>query len=169
MRERGTMAGFFIGKTVLAVAVVGLLGATVSMGASLKRQNSGEELEVVAESISSALKDAGRLPGNVEMERDIPEISRDVEVEVSGSWSGGIQTIVVRLRGETYVEKTFAIGYRVNGGEFTLSASDPASVRVSKFERRLKFSDLIDFVMLISSENFWKNPTLSPELILEVA
>jgi hypothetical protein len=132
VKEQGTLADFVIGKTVLALAVVGLLGAALSLGSSSRAYNRHEELTLVAQSIAGALEDANRIPGKVELVRALPRISRDFDVAVSGTLSAGVQTLVVNVTGGGKVERSLVVGYRVNGGDFVLSASNPRSVRMVK-------------------------------------
>jgi hypothetical protein len=121
-----------IGKTALALAVVGLVGVALSLGSNLRHRACNEELTLVAHSIANALEDVNRFPGEVKLVRQLPRIQQDFKIVVSGTWSGGVETIVVDVTGEVEIQHSFAVACRVNEGNFVLSASNPSSIRVVK-------------------------------------
>jgi hypothetical protein len=132
VRERGTLAGFVVGKTVLALTVIALIGAAVSVSSNVEPNLRKEKLMSVAESITGALKGADRFSGEVELVKRLPRIAGDYEVTVSGFWAGGAETITVRVRGEGVAEHSVVVGHRVNGGQFRFSARAPSVVRAVK-------------------------------------
>jgi hypothetical protein len=159
-----------IGKTALALAVVGLVGVAISLGSDLRHRARDEELMFVAYSIADALEDVNRFPGEVKLLRHLPRIRRDFKIVVSGTWSEGVETIVVDVMGEVEVRHSFAIGCRVNEGNFVLSASNPGTIRVMKNQGEPPVVPdfralLTSFLLKNQMENLGPPP---PELSLEL-
>ncbi len=130
--QSGEITGFFIGKLVVAVAVMALLGSTISLNSTLRRQTDDEGLLLAAQSISDALSCASSLPGDVELSKKLPEMAADFKVTISGSWENGLETLNIRVVGEREVKHSSVVEHRVNGGNFTVSAANPRNIRVIK-------------------------------------
>jgi hypothetical protein len=116
----------------VALAVLSLMGVALASYSSAQRTAEREELEIVADSIIGAIRTADSLPGEVRLERRLPNTEQQFEVEVLGSCSGNFQSVRVRVYAKESVEKTFVSMRRLNGGAFEMKRSMPTMLRLQK-------------------------------------
>lgn len=131
MDDRG-LAGFILCKIGVALAATALIGAVFSMYAGFGRVSGREELERVADTIESAINTLDSLPGEVEMRRNLPELTRQFEVMMTGQRIDEGQIVRVRVIAETEVERLLVLSSEVNGGEFALAVKNPGEIRLTK-------------------------------------
>jgi len=132
LNERGSISIFLVCKVGVALAVLLLMGAALASYSSAQRTAEREELEIVADSIIGAIRTADSLPGEVRLERRLPNTEQQFEVELLGSYTGNFQSIRVRVFAKESVEKTLVLAHRLNGGTFEIRCSAPAMLRLQK-------------------------------------
>ena len=132
MGERGSISTFFVCKIGVALAVLLLMGVALASYSSAQRTAEREELEMVADSIIGAIRTADSLPGEVRLERRLPNTEQQFEVEVLGSQVGNFQSVRVRVYAKESVEKTLVSMRRLNGGAFEMKCNTPTMLRLQK-------------------------------------
>ena len=132
MDERGSLSIFLVCKVGVALAVLSLIGVALVSYSSAQRTAEREELEIVADSIIGAIRTADSLPGEVRLERRLPNTEQQFEVEVLGSYTGNFQSVRVRVYAKESVEKTFVSMRMLNGGAFEMRCSMPTLLRLQK-------------------------------------
>ncbi len=130
MDQRG-MADFLACKIGVALAVLALLGAVLTMSSSLKRTAEREDLAMLADTIAGAIQTVERLPGEAWLRKELPTITQG-EVTIIGERSGGAQVVRITVGSEEHVERTLILTTEVNGGHFTLSHRNPSAIHLSK-------------------------------------
>jgi len=116
----------------VALAVLSLMGVALASYSSAQRTAEREELEIVADSIIGAIRTADSLPGEVRLERRLPNTEQQFEVEVLGSCSGNFQNVRVRVYAKENIEKTLALMHRLNGGAFEMRCNMPTMLHLQK-------------------------------------
>lgn len=134
MNQRGSLTGFLLCKLGVMFAVTALLGAVVIMHSSFERTARREKLEVAIRTVTDALYMIDGMPGEVQIERELPTLEQEFELVVIGT-GGEEQVIRVIADGRENVERAVMLLNRVNGGEFTLRCKNPAEVRLVKDEQ----------------------------------
>ena len=132
MDERGSLSIFLVCKVGVALAVLSLMGAALASYSSAQRTAEREELGIVADSIIDAIRTADSLPGEVKLERRLPNTEQQFEVEVLGSYTGNFQSLRVRVSAKERVEKALVFVRRLNGGAFEMRCSAPTMLRLQK-------------------------------------
>ena len=132
MNQRGLLADFLICKVGVAFAALALLGAVLAMASTTGREAERGELAMTADAIIDAIRAAESLPGEVEIERTLPELLRQVNVTIVGTRGNGSQMIRVLVSFEGQVERALILVTEVNGGEFKLACENPSAIRVRK-------------------------------------
>ena len=132
MNQRGLLADFLICKVGVALAALALLGAVLAMVSTAGRETERGELAVTADTIISAIRAAEGLPGEIEIERTLPALLRQVNVTIIGTRGNGTQMIRVLANSEGQVERALILVTEVNGGEFKLARENPSAIRVRK-------------------------------------
>lgn len=130
MDKRG-MADFLVCKIGVALAVLALLGAVLTMSSSFKRTAEREDLAMLADTIAGAIRMVERLPGEAWLRKELPTPAQG-EVTVIGERSGGAQVLRITVGSEERVERTLILTTEVNGGHFTLSHRSPSAIHLSK-------------------------------------
>lgn len=131
MDERGSISIFLVCKVGVALAVLSLMGVALASYSSAQRTVEREELEMVADSIIGAIRTADSLPGEMVLERRLPNIEQQFEVEVIGSYSN-FQSVRVRMIAKESIEKTSMLMHRLNSGAFEMRCSAPTMLRLQK-------------------------------------
>jgi len=108
------------------------IGIILSMQASVGRLSEREDLTQLADAIAGAIKEIDHLPGEAEMRRDLPTISQQLDVVVTGERDNGAQVLRVHVIADGEVERIIAITNQVNEGEFTLMMKNPSIIRLTK-------------------------------------
>ncbi len=134
MNQRGSLAGFLLCKLGVMFAVTALLGAVIMMHSSFERTARREKLEVAAQTVVDALCMIDGMPGEVQIERELPTLEQEFELAVIGT-GGDEQVIRVIADGRENVECMVMLLNRVNDGEFTLRCKNPVKVRLVKDEQ----------------------------------
>jgi hypothetical protein len=130
--ERG-LVEFLSGKMTLAMASLAIVGLVMSLGSTIQRQGKREDLASVGEAIFHSIETADSLPGEVELNRDLPRISADFRVQVVGRWYGKTQLLELSVEsGDFKTSGVISLKYPVNGGNFEILAENPAKARVVK-------------------------------------
>jgi len=129
--QRGVLADFFVCKIGVALAALALLGAALAMSSSFKRAAEREDLAMVADTIEGVIQTVERLPGEVELRKELPTRTR-AEVTIIGERSGGAQVIRIIVGTQEQVERTLILTTGVNGGDFKLSRESPSAICLSK-------------------------------------
>jgi hypothetical protein len=129
--ERGSISIFLVCKVGVALAVLSLMGVALASYSSAQRTVEREELEMVADSIIGAIRTADSLPGEMVLERRLPNIEQQFEVEVIGSYSN-FQSVRVRMIAKESIEKTSMLMHRLNSGAFEMRCSAPTMLRLQK-------------------------------------
>jgi len=130
--ERGSLSIFLVCKVGVALAVLSLMGAALASYSSAQRTAEREELGIVADSIIDAIRTADSLPGEVKLERRLPNTEQQFEVEVLGSYTGNFQSLRVRVSAKERVEKALVFVRRLNGGAFEMKCNAPTMLRLQK-------------------------------------
>ncbi len=131
MNGKGEISNFLIMKLGLLIAVVTLLGASMTMYNSLHRVTEKEKLKSVPNLIKTSIHEADSLPGEVRLERKIPEVSKPYEIIISGSFKD-YQIIQISIISFENIRKTFLLNRKVNGGKFQIRENNPKKVEISK-------------------------------------
>ena len=134
MNERGLLTSFFVCKIGVALAAFALIGAIFSMRAGLGRLSEREDLTQLADTIAGAVETMDSLPGEAEIQRDLPVIPQQFEVVVVGERGSEVQIIHVYVIAEGEVERVLMLTNQVNGGEFTLAMKNPSVVHLTKVD-----------------------------------
>jgi hypothetical protein len=129
--ERGSLSIFLVCKVGVALAVLSLMGVALASYSSAQRTAEREELEVVADSIICAIRTADSLPGDVLLERKLPNTRQQFGVEVMGSCLN-FQSVRVRVYAKESVEKTLVLIHRLNSGTFEMRRGTPRLLRLRK-------------------------------------
>jgi len=116
----------------VVLAVLSLMGVALTSYSSAQRTAEREELEIVADSIIGAIRTADSLPGEVMLERRLPNTEQQSGVEVLGSYAGNFQSVRVRVYAKENVEKTLVLMRRLNAGTFEMRRSAPTMLRLQK-------------------------------------
>ncbi len=132
MDDRGLLTSFLICKIGVALAALAFLGIILSMQAGVGRLAEREDLTQVADAIAGAIKAIDSLPGEAEMRRDLPAISQQFEVVVTGGRDNGAQVLRVHVIADGEVERVLALTNQVNEGEFTLTMKNPSTIHLTK-------------------------------------
>ena len=132
MNQRGLLADFLMCKVGVAFAALALLGAVLAMVSTAGREAERGELAMTADAIIGAIRAAEGLPGEVEIERALPALLRQVNVTIIGTRGNGSQMIRVLVDSEGQVERALILVTEVNGGEFKLTRENPSAIRVCK-------------------------------------
>jgi len=130
--ERGSLSIFLVCKVGVALVVLSLIGVALASYSSAQRTAEREELEIVADSIIGAIRTADSLPGEVRLERRLPNTHQQFEVEVLGSYTGNFQSVRIRVSANESVEKTLVLMRRLNSGAFEMRRSMPTMLRLQK-------------------------------------
>ncbi len=163
--QLGGITGFFIGKILVAVAVMGLLCSTIALNSTLRRQTSDEELLLAAQAISGGLSCASGLPGEIELSKRLPEIDRDFKVTIVGAWENGLETIEIKVVSDREVKHSLVIECKVNGGDFTVSATNPRNMRLVKNRGTQEFSIFTLPLILLGFASTTNVEEISMELV----
>lgn len=131
MDQRGSLEGFLFSKLGVAFAVIVLFGAVVMMHLSLGRAIQRERLEVIVRTVADELCMIDGMPGEVQIERELPTIGQRFDLVVIGA-VGEKQIIRVIAVGTENVERDVILLNMVNHGEFTLRCKNPVKVRLIK-------------------------------------
>lgn len=131
MDQSGLLADFLLCKIGVALAALALLGAAFGMSSSLKRTAEREDLATLADTIEGTIRMVERLPGEVELRKELPQITR-AEVMIVGERSGEAQVVRIIVGSEGQIERTLILTTEVNGGRFMLSHESPGAIRLSK-------------------------------------
>lgn len=132
MNERGLLASFLVCKVGVALAALAFIGAALSMYASIERLAEREDLAQLADVIASAIETADSMPGEAELQRDLPMTTQQFEVIVVGERGSGLQVIRIRVIAEDEVERVLILANQVNGGEFTFTNKNPREIHIRK-------------------------------------
>ncbi|HID60786.1 MAG TPA: hypothetical protein EYP46_02870 [Hadesarchaea archaeon] len=132
MNDHGLLASFFLCKIGVALAALVFLGMALSMHASLGRLAEQEDLTQLADAIADTIGAADSLPGEAELQRNLPAVLQQFEVVVTGERSIGVQVVRVHVIAEDEVERVFMLTNQVNGGYFTLTAENPREIHLRK-------------------------------------
>jgi hypothetical protein len=116
----------------VALAVLLLIGVALASYSSAQRTAEREELKIVADSIIGAIRTAESLPGEVRLERRLPNTEQQFEVEVLGSYTENFQSVRVRVSAKERVEKTLMLMRKLNSGTFEMRCSAPTMLRLQK-------------------------------------
>jgi hypothetical protein len=130
--DRGLLTSFLICKIGVALAALAFLGIILSMQAGVGRLTEREDLAQVADAIGGAIKAIDSLPGEAEMRRDLPAISQQFEMIVTGERDNGVQVLRVHVIADGEVERVLALTNQVNEGEFTLAMKNPSIIHLKK-------------------------------------
>jgi len=130
--QRGLLTDFLVCKIGIALAALTLLGAVLTMSSGFKRATEREDLAMLADTISWAIRAAERMPGEVELRKVLPALAQQTEVVIIGEFSDGIQVIHIVVGSGERVERTLMLDHEANGGEFSLSHKNPSVIRLSK-------------------------------------
>jgi hypothetical protein len=112
--------------------VLSLMSVALVSYSSAQRTAEREELEIVADSIVGAIQTADSLPGEVRLERSLPNTEQQFEVEVLGSYTGNFQSVRVRVFAKENIEKTLMLMRKLNGGTFEMRCNAPTMLRLQK-------------------------------------
>jgi hypothetical protein len=129
--QRGVLADFLVCKIGVAIAALALLGAALAMSSSFEHTAEREDLAMLADVIVSAIQTVERLPGEVELRKELPTRAQG-EVTIIGERSGEAQVIRIIVGAQKQVERTLILTSTVNGGDFTLSRESPSTIHLSK-------------------------------------
>ncbi len=131
MNEKGSISNFLILKLGVLIAVVTLLGASITTYNAFQRTTQREKLKSITNFITDAIREADSLPGEVRLERKIPDIGKPYEIIISGSFKK-YQVVHITIISLENIEKTFLLNKKINGGKFQIREKNPLKVRVSK-------------------------------------
>jgi hypothetical protein len=134
MEKAGTLTGFLFCKIGMALAAIAFIGFALSLNSAITRFASREDLELVAETITSAIEKMDGCPAEAELYRELPQLNQTFEVIITGEKSGGVQEISVRVISGAVVDRSLTTGSTVNNGYFRLSMKDPRGIIVRKME-----------------------------------
>ncbi len=131
MNEKGELSNFLIMKLGLLIAVATLLVASITMYDAFQRTSQREKLKSVPTFVKTSIHETSSLPGEVHLERKIPEVSKPYEIIISGSFNE-YQIIQVIILGSENLKKTFLLNKKVNGGKFRIGENNPKKIKLSK-------------------------------------
>lgn len=132
MDDSGLLTSFLVCKIGVALAALAFLGIILSMQASVGRLAEREDLTQVADAIAGAIKAIDSLPDEAEIQRNLPAISQQFEVVMTGKRSSGMQVLRVHVIADGEVERVLALTNQVNEGEFTLTMKNPSTIHLTK-------------------------------------
>lgn len=133
MKEKGALTNFLIMKLGVLIAVIILLGASITMYDSLKHNNQREKLKESSKFVIKTIHEAECLPGKVQLDRKLPEISESYEIIISG-FIKDCQIVQVSIVGSENLSKTTLLNKKVNGGKFNIREKNPEKIKISKNE-----------------------------------
>ena len=134
MDQQGSLAGFLLSKLGMAFAVIVLLGSVFMMHLSFERATQREKLEVIARTVADELCMIDGMPGEAQIERELPVLEQRFELVIIGVAGEG-QIIRVIAVGTENVECDVALLNQVNRGGFVLRCENPVKVRLIKNEQ----------------------------------
>jgi hypothetical protein len=132
MNQRGTI-DFLICKVGVALVVVLLVAAVLGMAGSFSRVATRNELGVIADQIRHTLRIIDGMPGEVQLERELPSVEQMFGITIVGTLSDGTQIIRIAVGGR--IERVIMLTNKVNNGEFELSRHSPTAIRLTKTDQ----------------------------------
>lgn len=131
MKEKGSIAGFLISKLSLGLAVTLLIGSVLAMQGGLNSKNRRQKLELIAKKVGRGLRKIDSLPGKVRIERNLPSLSGDQEIVISGT-NKDTQSVKIEVIGEEKIRNIVFLSRKVNGGKFRISKKNPRKINIRK-------------------------------------
>ena len=134
--ERGVLLEFLACKLALVLFALALLGAILGMTAGFSRTSEQAELRAVVDEVARAIWVADELPLELELRHELPSISQDFKLLLTGTWDGH-QTVLISAGNRA---QELELTSRVNGGDFKLEVRNPrllTLVKAKEIELRL--------------------------------
>ncbi|RLG56470.1 MAG: hypothetical protein DRN83_04005 [Hadesarchaea archaeon] len=132
MNDRGLLADFLVCKVGVALAAFAFIGVVLSMHASFGHLSEREKMAQLTDVITDTIGAVDFMPGETELRRQLPLVSTESEVVVTGRRNGDFQVVCVHVFGDAKVERVLMLTNRVNGGEFKLSVDNPREIHLKK-------------------------------------
>ena len=127
------MIDFLAGKVGAGFVALALVGAMLVTSGGFTREAGRGELEAVVDEIARALAEVDGLGGEVRLVLELPGVSSPFELVISGTrWQE--QVIHLSASGRARAERWLLLANEVNGGDFELVATSPASITILKHE-----------------------------------
>lgn len=134
MNDRALMSGFLMSKLGIALAAILLIGSTASMYVSFGRTTRQEKLNSVAEAVTTNLRRADSLPGEVRLERELPSVKRTFKLVLSGT-NQDHQAVRVQIQAMENFQRTIFLNREVNDGEFRIVRKNPQKIIITKSDQ----------------------------------
>lgn len=131
MRSRAMVSNFLIMKLGVFLAIFILLAASVDTYHSFERSQNKQKKKEVADFVIDSIEEASSLPGNVHIERKVPDLGEPYELHVSGTMEN-FQIVEVSVIGSEEVKRIALLNKRLNGGRFDIGKKNPERVIISK-------------------------------------
>lgn len=131
MKDKGMVSSFLLTKLGVFLAIFLLLAASIDAYNSFERSKNRERKEEIADFVIDSIEEAESLPGNVLMERKIPDLDESYELQVSGRAEDS-QIVEVSIIKSKEVKKTTLLNKRLNGGNFEIRKKNPDKIVISK-------------------------------------
>lgn len=134
MNERGLLSGFLLSKMSVALAVLFLIGSVSAMYSGFTRETHQGEFKTVLDSVISNLREVDSLPGEVRLERDLPEVEKPYEFIITGEYRD-YQLIKLQIQSIENFQRTVFLSSKVNGGSFRIERKNPRKVVFHKSDQ----------------------------------
>lgn len=135
MDDRGTMAGFLVGKTGVAIAALAMVAIVLAMSSASARFWVRQDFERIADTIAHSIESVGGAPAEASVSRRLQSIEAQFEVWLSGEVENGLQYLHIRVGQATNnAERLLVLDALINGGDFEISGANPAEIVVKKSE-----------------------------------
>ncbi len=131
MKDKGMVSSFLITKLGVFLAIFLLLAASIDTYSSFERSKNREMNEKIASFVIDSIEEADSLPGNVHMERKVPDHCESYELKISGTAEKS-QTVEVSIIESGKVKKSTLLDSRINGGNFEIEEKNPDKIIISK-------------------------------------
>ncbi|MGQ9787790.1 MAG: hypothetical protein ACUVQM_00520 [Candidatus Hadarchaeaceae archaeon] len=132
MEKDGTSTVFLLCKLGITFASIAFIGFTLSMKTTADRLAEREELELIANTITSVIEKIDSLPRETEFYRELAPIAEGFEVSINGELVDGLQIISVRVTSINKLDRLLVLSSIVNNGNFIISLNDPCGIIIRK-------------------------------------
>lgn len=134
MKQRGSIAGFLIGKLAVFIAVALLFCSITTSYRRINRTTERKKIDKVMETLVKNLREVDSLPGQIRIERNLPPLSKPYKLILSGNYRD-YQIVRIQVQTQERFQRIITLRKIVCNGKFRIERENPERFTIAKSDR----------------------------------